>query len=124
MNVPLGCCPTCAHSMRIETLRCWRCGTTVNGQMAIPLVARLPEEQARFVEAFLLGNGSLSQVQKDLSCSYPKVRRLLDDTILSLRAGFEAAKREKEEILTALERGDLDGKQALQLVRSLVGNGE
>ena len=122
MSAAFGDCPTCAHAMRIETLRCWRCGTMVSGQIAIPLVARLPEEQARFVEAFLLGNGSLTQVQSDLSCSYPKVRRLLDQTIESLRAGFEAARREKEEILTALERGDLDGKQALQLVRSLVGH--
>jgi len=101
-----------------------RCGTTVNGQIAIPLVARLPGEQARFVEAFLLGNGRLSQVQKDLSCSYPKVRRLLNDTITPLRAGFEAAKREKEEIMAAVERGDLDGKQAVQVVRSLVGHGD
>lgn len=103
-------------------MRCWRCGTTVTGQLSIPLVARLPEEQARFVDVFLLGNGSLSQVQKDLACSYPKARRLLDDTIATLRAEIESARREKEEILDALEKGDLDGKEAVQLVRSLVGH--
>lgn len=121
MSTSFGACPTCINRMRIESMHCWRCGTTVTGQLSIPMVARLPEEQARFVDVFLLGNGSLSQVQKDLECSYPKVRRLLDDTIATLRAELEAARQEKEEILNALEKGDLDGKQAVQLVRSLVG---
>ncbi len=121
MTASFGDCPTCTHRMRIESMRCWRCGTTIKGQIAIPIVARLPEDQATFVDVFLLGNGSLSQVQKDLGCSYPKARRLLDDTISTLRAELEAAKREKEEILDALERGDLDGKEAVQLVRSLIG---
>ena len=121
MTAAFGDCPTCAHRMRIESMRCWRCGTTVNGQLAIPLVARLPREQAEFVDVFLLGNGSLSKVQTELSCSYPKARRLLDDTIATLRAELESARLEKEEILSALERGDLNGKEAVQLVRSLVG---
>tara|TARA_R110002096_G_scaffold8823_14_gene35932 strand:- start:5659 stop:6069 length:411 start_codon:yes stop_codon:yes gene_type:complete len=122
MSGSFGECPSCTHRMRIETMRCWRCGTTVTGQLSIPLVARLPEEQARFVDVFLLGNGSLSQVQKDLACSYPKARRLLDDTIATLRSEIAAAQLEKEAILDALEKGDLDGKEAVQLVRSLVGD--
>ncbi|MFT7485652.1 MAG: hypothetical protein ACI9F9_001502 [Candidatus Paceibacteria bacterium] len=121
MSAAFGECPTCTHRMRIESMRCWRCGTTVNGQLAIPLVARLPEDQARFVDVFLLGNGSLSAVQKEIDCSYPKARRLLDDTIATLRAEIESARLEKEEILDALERGDLEGKEAVQLVRSLIG---
>lgn len=107
--------------MRIESLSCWRCGTTVSGQISIPLVARLPDEQSQFVDTFLLGNGSLSNVQKELGYSYPKARRLLDDTIKTLRSEIEAARREKEEILDALEQGDIDGKRAVQLVRNLVG---
>ena len=61
-------------------------------------------------------------MQKELGFSYPKARRLLDDTIKALRAEFDAAKREKEQILDALEGGDLEGKQAIQLVRSLIGD--
>ncbi|MCA8973462.1 MAG: DUF2089 family protein [Planctomycetes bacterium] len=108
-------------SIAVGGERCWRCGTTVSGQLSIPLVARLPEEQARFVDAFLLGSGSLTQTQKALSCSYPKVRRLLDDSIATLRAEIEAAHREKEEILDALEGGSITGSQAVQLVQSLLG---
>ena len=122
MSRSFGECPSCSCRMRIETMSCWQCGTKVTGQISIPLVARLPDEQAAFVEAFLLGNGSLSQVQTDLGFSYPKARRLLDDTIKALRAEFDAAKREKEQILDALEGGDLEGKQAIQLVRSLIGD--
>ncbi len=121
MSGTFGACPSCDRSMRIESLSCWRCGTTVTGQISIPLVARLPEEQSQFVDTFLLGNGSLSNVQKELGYSYPKARRLLDDTIKTLRSEIEAARREKEEILDALEQGDIDGKRAVQLVRNLVG---
>ena len=98
--------------------------TTITGQLSIPIVARLPEEQARFVDVFLLGNGSLSQAQKDLGCSHPRARRLLNDTIATIRREFAAARKEKDEILDALEQGDLDGKQAVQLVRSLIGQGD
>jgi hypothetical protein len=121
MSGSFGECPSCAHRMRIETMSCWRCGAKVSGQIAIPLVATLPQEQAEFVEAFLLGNGSLSQVQKDLGCSYPKARRLLSDTISLLRSEFEARQREKEDILQALEKGNLDGQAAVRLMRSLLG---
>ena len=121
MSRSFGECPSCSSRMRIETLSCWQCGTKVSGQISIPLVARLPEEQTAFVEAFLLGNGSLSQVQKDLGFSYPKARRLPDDTIKALRAEFDAARAEKEQILESLESGDLDGQRAVQLVRSLIG---
>jgi len=69
----------------------------------------------------LLGNGSLSQVQKDLGFSYPKARRLLDDTIKALRAEFDAARAEKEQILESLESGDLDGQRAVQRVRGIIG---
>jgi hypothetical protein len=120
MSRSFGECPGCAGRMRIETMSCWRCGTKVSGQIAIPLVATLPEEQAKFVESFLLGNGSLSQVQKVMGCSYPKVRRLLDDTIATLREEFEAAKREKDDILKALEKGDVDAQTAVHLMRSLI----
>lgn len=116
-----GCCPGCAERMRIASLRCWRCGTTVGGQMPIPLLARLSDEHGKFLEQFVLGNGSLAAVQKVFECSYPKVRRLLDDTIAALRAEIEADRREQDEILTALEEKRVDGDEAVRLVRSLVG---
>jgi hypothetical protein len=116
-----GACPQCSHRMRIEVMACWRCGTTVQGRLAIPVLATLPTEQAEFIEHFLLANGSLSQVQKVLGCSYPKVRRLLNDTMAGLRAELEAGMREKDQILAALEEKKLEGAEAVQLLRSLVG---
>jgi hypothetical protein len=122
MATPFGACPQCASRMRIEKLVCWRCGTSVTGRIAIPLLATLPEEQARFVERFLAANGSLTQLQKEMGCSYPKVRRLMNETMAALRAEFEAAAREKEEILLALEDERLGGKEAAHLLRNLTGS--
>lgn len=116
-----GACPQCENRMRIERLHCWRCGTTVNGTLAIPLMARLPPEQLDFVEKFLLANGSLSQVQKTLGCSYPKVRRLLNEAMATIRDEAKAAIQEKEEILRAMEENRLESREALQLIESLIG---
>jgi hypothetical protein len=122
MATPFGTCPQCASRMRIERLVCWRCGTSVSGQIAIPLLATLPEEHARFVERFLVANGSLTQLQKEMECSYPKVRRLMNETMAALREEFEAAAREKDEILRALEDERLGGKEAAHLLRNLIGS--
>lgn len=108
--------------MRIETLCCWRCGTTVRGQLTVPILARLPDELARFVETFLASNGSLSEVQKRLACSYPKARRLMNDTMATLRVEFEAAVREKDQILEALEAEALAPREAARLLNSLTGS--
>ena len=116
-----GDCPQCDQTMRIESLGCWRCGTCVTGQIGIPLLARLPREQADFVVRFLTANGSLSGVQTEMGCSYPKVRRLLNLTMDTLRAELERSLREKEEILEAIDEQTLDGAQAAQLLRGLVG---
>lgn len=121
MDHAFGNCPQCTERMRIETLRCWRCGTTVSGQLSIPLLARLKVEQMEFVERFLLANGSLSSVQQEMGCSYPKVRRLLNETMDRLKSEMEAALREKESILRAVEEKELEAPEALRLLRSLVG---
>ena len=65
-----GACPQCTQRMRIESLHCWHCGTSVSGRISIPLLATLPDVQARFVERFLAANGSLSQAQKEMGVSY------------------------------------------------------
>jgi hypothetical protein len=107
--------------MRIESLHCWRCGTSVTGRLPIPVLALLPAEHAEFVEKFLLANGSLTKVQEVLGCSYPKVRRLLNESMAALREELRAEIREKEEILEALEGDRLEGAEAMQLLRSLAG---
>lgn len=124
MKNEFGICPQCSHRMFIESFRCWRCGTSVNGRIALPLLLRLPSEHLEFAEKFLLANGSLSEVQKTLDCSYPKVRRLLDETMASIRREAKAAIREKEEILKALETDRIEGKEALRLIRGLIGGEE
>ena len=107
--------------MRIEKLVCWRCGTEVQGQLTISVLARLPEDLARFVETFLASNGSLSEVQSRIGCSYPKARRLMNETMATLRTEFDAAVREKEEILQALECEALGPREAARLLNSLAG---
>ena len=116
-----GGCPQCDRRMRIEVMQCWHCGTRVTGRMSLPPLARLPRQHAEFVEQFLLANGSLSALQKVLDCSYPKVRRLLNETMAHLRAEVEAEIEEREQILQALEDNRIEGQEAVRLLRGLAG---
>lgn len=114
-----GVCPQCSQRMRVEKLHCWQCGTSVSGHLAVPVLARLPSEAAEFVHRFVLANGSLSAVQKQIGCSYPKVRRLLNDAMAALRTELEVDQREKQSILEALEDRSIDGKDAAKLILAM-----
>lgn len=121
MTQSLGHCPHCARPMVIARLHCSACETEVSGKLPVPIVARLPEELAEFVLEFLLAGGSLTATQERLDCSYPKVRRLLDQTMETLRAELDADVRAKDDVLRALENGALKPAEAIRRIRSLAG---
>ena len=121
MTHGFGSCPQCSSRMVVERLSCWRCGTEVTGRLGVPLLARLPAELADFVRELLLANGSLSATQERMGCSYPKVRRLLDDVMATLRKEIEADLVAKEDVLGALEAGRLEAAEAVKLIRGLAG---
>ena len=59
-------------------------------------------------------------MEKELGISYPTVRSRLDAVIKALGcdAGGEERSAKREEILKALERGELSPEQAIALLKS------
>src|SRR5262249_15935092 len=124
MAAEFGCCPQCASRMVIERMACWRCDTGVTGRLGVPLLARLASEEAEFVREFLLCNGSLSATQERLGCSYPKVRRLLAQTMETLRREMREDLRLKDDVVRAIEDGTLKGSDAVRLIRGMTVESE
>jgi hypothetical protein len=74
-------CPACGLHLRVNTLACASCGTTVQGSFELPALSRLPLEDFQFVSDFIKCSGSLKIMAQQLGLSYPTVRNRLDDII-------------------------------------------
>lgn len=74
-------CPSCDERLAIRTMQCDGCGTRIEGRYELPLLMRLPDDDVRFVEDFVLCSGSLKEMARMMGLSYPSVRNRIDDII-------------------------------------------
>lgn len=76
-----------------------------------------------FIEVFIKCRGNIKDVEKELGISYPTVSNRLDGIIQALGYHIEQDDREekdrKQEILAALERGELTSQEAAKQLRKL-----
>ena len=86
------------------------------------------------MEAFIKCRGNIKEVEKELGISYPTVRSLLDSVIEALGYGGDKERipeNQKEnsyeenisrqEILEALERGEISAQEATRQMRKQMG---
>lgn len=74
-------CPSCQSQLKVKSLQCEQCDTEVNGLYTLPLLAQLSAEEQSFIVKFVKSSGSLKEMAKELSLSYPTVRNLLNEII-------------------------------------------
>lgn len=120
----LGKCPVCGDNLKITTLKCYNCQTTINGEFKPNKFSRLNSEQLHFVEVFIKSRGNIKDVEKELGISYPTVRNKLDDVITAL--GYtvqdnqdDKIAEKKKEILDSLEKGEISSQEAIKLLHKL-----
>ncbi|MDE5637637.1 MAG: DUF2089 domain-containing protein [Alistipes sp.] len=82
-------CPSCGNRLSVRALHCGECDTRVEGDYALPSIMRLSDDDRRFVLDFVLCSGSLKEMARAMSLSYPTVRNRLDDIISQLKS-FES----------------------------------
>ena len=76
-QLPTGC-PSCERPLKVKRFECGECGTTVDGAFDLPVLARLQGEEQAFVLNFIATGGSLKELARLYSVSYPTVRNRLD----------------------------------------------
>jgi hypothetical protein len=116
------CCPVCNQELVISSLACRHCQTRLEGGFTSCKFCKLPAEQQEFIEVFIKCRGSIKDVEKELGISYPTVRNRLDGLIHALgyraeRPDHAAEKTRKQEILTALEAGEITAQEAAKLLK-------
>jgi len=83
MKLPI-LCPSCQSKLKVKTLDCEQCQTKVDGNFKMPLLAALPDDAQQFILEFVKNSGSLKEMAKTMSLSYPTVRNRLDEIIKTL----------------------------------------
>lgn len=118
-------CPVCGHELVISRLSCNHCQTTLEGTFTPCKFCKLPPEQMEFIEVFIKCRGNIKDVEKELGISYPTVRNRLDGIIQALGyridrndAGGEE-KDKRQQILAAVERGEITSREAAKQLRTL-----
>ena len=117
MKDVIGTCPVCGQNMRVTELKCSSCHTQVSGNFELGKFSRLNKDQLEFVEAFIRLRGNIKEVEEEMGISYPTVRKKLNEVIEAL--GYrpkekpeEKSTEKKNEVLTALEEGEIDFEEA------------
>ncbi len=112
-------CPLCDGRLEPVRLRCTSCQATVQGKLPVSGLALLATEQQQFIEAFLVSRGNIKEVERELGISYPTVRKKLDEVVQALGHAPLAHRRDREEILEAIERGEISPQEGIAAMKTL-----
>ena len=102
-------CPVCNSELTVARLKCDSCDTVIENSFRLSKFDYLSEEELYFTETFIRCRGNIKEVEKALRISYPTVRSKLEAVIkkLGYETGDEEQGTKKEEILRALENGEI-----------------
>ena len=74
-------CPGCGSGLKVNSLCCDSCQTTITGLFELPLLLKLEQKDQTFIIDFIKCSGSLKIMAEKLKLRYPTVRNMLDDLI-------------------------------------------
>lgn len=79
-------CPSCDSLLSVKSMHCTSCETNVEGLYQLPVLARLTNEEQKFVVQFLKSSGSIKEMSSQMGLSYPTMRNMLDDLINKVKS--------------------------------------
>ena len=98
----------------IERVRLMDSGIAVEGEFELPPLAKLPAEDQVFMMAFIKSDGSIKEMERVFGISYPTVKSRLSRIAGQLQFVENVTVPRKDEILAALERGDITPGEAIE----------
>lgn len=114
-------CPCCQQAMNPVALACPSCQVRVEGPIATNEFASLPEEELHLLRVFVWAEGRVKDMEGPLGLSYPTIRTRLAGLKEKLRMeapkSTPAKKDQVGDALDALEAGEIDFEQTLELLK-------
>ena len=127
-------CPNCEGALRPTRLHCRPCELSIEGDFQPSEFSTLNPEDLHFLRIFIHCEGSIREMESALGLSYPTIKSRLANlkkrlaldgapvaseavapSALPSRAGF----RTIDDVLSALERREIDHAESLKLIRKL-----
>ncbi len=98
----------------VERVRLADRDIALEGQFALPQLARLSSDDQVFVAAFLRSHGSIKEMEQVFGVSYPTVKARLNRIAAQLEFVDTDPKPLRNEILDRLERGEIGAADAIR----------
>ncbi len=115
-----GRCMVCGGPLHVTRLSCDTCKSELSGSFTPCRFCSLDPDTLQFLEIFIKNRGSIKDVEREMGISYPTVRSLLDNLLLSLGYAKEPEKKlTKKEILERLSKKEITSTDALALLEEL-----
>jgi hypothetical protein len=90
-------CPSCSAPLAAVRLRCNACGSSVEGDFGLGVLARLDPEEQQLVLSLVKSSGSLKDLASEYGVSYPTIRNRVDTLIDRIKQlEKEVARAQKE----------------------------
>lgn len=115
-------CAVCGTAMNITRLTCENCKAELTGTFSPCKYCSLSEKHKLFLDTFLKCRGNIKEVERSLSISYPTVKGLLDELLLTLFPSQEQISPKimtTAEILDMLEKNEITAEEATRLIKEL-----
>ncbi|MFA7156978.1 MAG: DUF2089 domain-containing protein [Bacilli bacterium] len=107
----IGKCPVCSSRLKATKLKCDNCGIEISGDFEMSKFTYLEKNELKFIELFLVNQGNIKLMEKELGISYPTVKKYLEQILEKL--GLSAKENNKRrEILEKLARGEISADEA------------
>ena len=111
-------CPYCSTSMRTVVMACDRCEVEIRGRFKQIQFSRLPSEDLKFLERYLLAGFSIKALAESSGLGYVAIRNRLDRVIESYRK-LHDNEEAKRTILERLENAEITPADAAEAMEKL-----
>ena len=80
----IGNCPVCGDALNVTSLKCGSCNIEISGNFTLSKFDSLSKSEIKFIELFLVNQGNIKEMEKELQVSYPTVKNNWTQLFLSL----------------------------------------
>ena len=106
-------CPVCGDHLLLTRLSCESCGTELSGAFAGCDFCTLGADDREMLRVFLSSRGNMKELERHLGVSYPTARARFDAVLARLGIERPAATPDRDAVLEALARGEIDVEEAV-----------
>lgn len=98
----------------VERIRVPESEIAIEGSFELPALARLSPDDQVFVMAFIRAEGVIKEMERVFGVSYPTIKNRLSRIAAQLQFVENVAITQRQEILLALERGEINAEEAIK----------